>query len=79
MVARCHHVIPAPRSLGRWLAVTGFVLLAIHVELGYSAWFNHGVVWLQFGPTLALLAWEAWRSTRREPHPSIEAMPAHES
>jgi alpha-1,6-mannosyltransferase len=30
-------------------------------ELGYSNWFNHGVVWLQFGPSLLLLAWEAWR------------------
>ncbi|MEX0745481.1 MAG: glycosyltransferase family 87 protein [Phycisphaeraceae bacterium] len=34
-------------------------------ELGYSAWFNHGVVWLQFAPAFLLLAWEAWRRTSR--------------
>jgi alpha-1,6-mannosyltransferase len=33
-------------------------------ELGWSAWFNHGVVWLQFVPAYALLAVEAWRRVR---------------
>lgn len=33
-------------------------------ELGYTAWFNHGVVWVQFAPTFVLLTWEAWRRLR---------------
>ncbi len=31
-------------------------------ELGYTAWFDYGVVWLEFAPALALLAWKAFRS-----------------
>lgn len=30
-------------------------------EIGYVSWFDYGLVWIQFGPSLALLAWEAWR------------------
>ena len=33
-------------------------------ELGWSAWFHHGVVWLQFLPAYALLAREARRRVR---------------
>ncbi|MFP4193208.1 MAG: hypothetical protein ACLFU6_14195, partial [Candidatus Hydrogenedentota bacterium] len=39
-------------------------------ELGYTAWFDHGVVWLEFGPALVLLMWEAWR-THKETSPKI--------
>ena len=42
-------------------------------ELGLSDWFNHGVVWLQFGPALALLAVEAWRRIRDSPLPGCKA------
>ena len=34
-------------------------------ELHLSAWFNHGVVWLQFLPAYALLAVEAWGRWKR--------------
>lgn len=34
-------------------------------ELDLSAWFTHGVVWLQFVPAYALLAVETWRRIRR--------------
>ncbi len=32
---------------------------------GLKAWFDHGVVWLQYAPVLALLVWEFWRDARR--------------
>jgi alpha-1,6-mannosyltransferase len=40
-------------------------------ELGYSAWFNHGLVWVQFAPAFVLLAWEAWRTVQRKPRPLL--------
>lgn len=33
-------------------------------ELELSAWFDHGVVWLQFAPAYVLLGFEAWRRLR---------------
>ena len=39
-------------------------------ERGYEAWFFNGVVWLQFGPSLVLLAWEAWREWGARPRPN---------
>lgn len=45
-------------------------------ELGLAAWFDYGVVWIQFGPAFALLAWEAWRRTLRQRTGALEASPA---
>ncbi len=36
-------------------------------ELGYTQLFDHGVVWLQFGPALALLAWEVTNHAKQQP------------
>ncbi len=40
-------------------------------ELGYTAWFNHGVVWVQFIPAFVLLTWEAWRRLRMRKRDAI--------
>jgi alpha-1,6-mannosyltransferase len=42
-------------------------------ELGYAAWSNHGLVWVQFAPAFILLAWEAWRTVKRRPQPLLNA------
>jgi hypothetical protein len=48
-------------------------------ELGYVAWFDYGVVWIEFGPALALLAWAASRRRFIQASPQIEAIACHEN
>ncbi len=42
--------------------------------VGHVQWFDYGVVWIEFGPALVLLAWQAWRSIlhSRENHCAVE-------
>ena len=35
-------------------------------ELGTQAWFDYGLIWIQFGPTLALLAWEGLKARKSD-------------
>ncbi|MBI3118050.1 MAG: DUF2029 domain-containing protein [Candidatus Hydrogenedentes bacterium] len=47
-------------------------------ELGYVSWFDFGLVWIQFGPSLVLLAWEAWRRFAIDAAPHTKALAIHE-
>ena len=54
------------RSLGLLLLTALLPLYYLRFplrELELKPWFDHGVVWLQYAPALALLVWECRRST----------------
>jgi hypothetical protein len=50
-------------SLLLFTALLPLYYLRFHLKArGAAAWFDHGVVWIEFVPVWILLAWEGWRS-----------------
>lgn len=51
-------VVPVTALLLPTVTLPLYYLRFLLEPLGHGPWFDHGVVWLEFGPVLALLAWQ---------------------
>jgi len=52
---------PSPGLLILTLTLPLYYLRFHLAALGHAAWFDYGIVWLEFAPAWGLLTWEAWR------------------